>query len=422
MEQKQKALKKLVLASAVAGIFALSGCGGGGGGGGGSGAATGSSRGILTDAPVAGVAYTTSSGVAGTTDANGGYDFNIGDTVVFKIGNLILGNVTATGIVSPLELANGDANKLQNLLVMLQSLDANADPEKISIPANAAAAVTTAIDLTVAPASFNTSALQTAMTAGGIATPIVSTTNANAHFLAQGMTLLSSNIWAFHIGSGTTDTGFIRFNPNGEYLHGQAETANGSGMPGVEYGTASLPSFDVNGYKLVATTSVDTNGEWGASHPLNCDRFRSVGEQLFFTEDRTTPTTCANSTNLDPASKAENDPTGIVGVWAMGSATTIKTQHFVFFSNGKFLMVDPLGDTQGNQCGGPGVEAGSYTYNSATKVLKVSSFTFDTNGCAGLSESGAVTANGVTFTISSDGNTISLVDGADSDTLYRVSK
>src|SRR3954470_13556284 len=125
----------------------VAGCGGGGGGGS-SAPVTGSKSGILTDAAVAGVSYATSSGVTGVTDANGTYKFNPGDTVQFKLGVLALGSATATGIVSPIELANGNNNILQNLLVMLQSLDANGNPaDGISIPPAAAAAVTSAVDL-----------------------------------------------------------------------------------------------------------------------------------------------------------------------------------------------------------------------------------------------------------------------------------
>lgn len=396
----------------------LAGCGGGGGGGSSSGATSGASSGILTDAPVAGVAYTTSSGVTGTTGADGSYDFNAGDTVTFTLGGLTLGTVDATGIVSPLELANGDANVLQNLLVLLQSLDEDSDPTNgIAISTAAAAAVTTAIDLTADTATFASSAntgLQAAMDAGGITTPIVSTSDANAHFLEQGMTLLSSNIWVFQ-------TGMIRFNASGEYLEGEVGVDAYGGTAGAEYGSAALTLFDVNGYKIVPNTpSVDTNGHWGLSDMLPCDRWRSVGDQIVMSEDRTEPVTdCGNSQVLDTFNKPDNDPTGIVGVWALGSATTINTQHFMFRSDGTFLMVDPLGDTQGNNCGGPGVEAGTYTYNATTGVLKVTGYTYDTNGCAGFSETTAVTADGMSFTI--DGSTGMSNDGVDTFTMYRVS-
>ena len=93
---------------------------------------TGSATGVLSDAAVGGVSYTTSSGVTGTTAADGSYKFNPGDTVTFKLGALTLGTATATGIITPMELSGGSAVKLQNLLVLLQSLDPDGTPPTAS--------------------------------------------------------------------------------------------------------------------------------------------------------------------------------------------------------------------------------------------------------------------------------------------------
>ena len=432
-----------VLAATALAIVAGCGGGSGGGGGGGSGSGGGSGTGtgggagpaaeprtgILTDSEVAGVTYvSTPSGKTGVTDASGSYDYDVGDTVRFTLGSLVLGDVTATGIVTPTELAAGNRNKLDNLLVVLQSLDADGDPSNgISIPSAAAAAVTSAIDLTVDPTALNTDALQTARDAGGITTPIVTLEDASAHYLAQGFALLGSNVWTSQTegAPSTAETIFLRFGADGQYLHGEARPLDptDTGMTGVEYGTATLSGFDEFGYQLPSPVpTVDTNGEFGLSHPLACDRWRSVGDELIFTEDRTAPATCEDSIVDATVGKAENDPTGIVGVWALGSATTINTQHFVFFPNGQYLMVDPLGDTDPSPCGGPGVESAAYTYDAAANVLRVASFTYDTNGCAGLNESDAVTPGGMSVDISSDGNTATVVDGPDTFTLHRVSK
>lgn len=406
--------------------LAIAACGGGGGG-----TSTPSTptpqTGILTDAAVGGVAYTTApSGLTGTTDSSGAYKFNPGDTVIFKLGSLVLGNVTATGIVSPTDLANGDANKLQNLLVVLQSLDADGNPNNgIVIPPAAAAAVTTAIDLSVAPASLDTAALRDAMTAGGIpdTTPVVTPTDANAHYLAQGTKLLSSNVWVSLPASNTAgSTVLLRFSENGEYLHGQDGANVGAGTAGVEYGTQTLTSFDVNGYRLSAITSVDTNGDRGISNPQPCDRLRSVGDQLIATEGITTNNgvTCTNNSVNATISKAENNPTGIVGVWALDSATTIKTQHIVFSSNGQFLLTDPIGGVEpdGVTINPSGIESGSYTYDTNTKTLKITP-TFDTNGKAGFSHNGAATV-GEPFFISLGGSTATAVDNVGSYTFHRV--
>lgn len=100
----------------------------------------GSTSGVLYDAGVEGVAYSTSSGVKGVTGAGGSYRFNPGDKVTFTLGALTLGTVTATGMVTPLELAASSAVKLNDLLVLLQSLDKDGGAgNRITIPAAAAA-------------------------------------------------------------------------------------------------------------------------------------------------------------------------------------------------------------------------------------------------------------------------------------------
>jgi para-nitrobenzyl esterase len=93
--------------------------------------------GTFVDAPVAGLNYSTSSDLSGVTDADGRYDYHVGDTVTFSIGNLVLGTVPGQGVVTPMTVANAlvanTSNNPEtvavNLLVLLQSLDANGDPD-----------------------------------------------------------------------------------------------------------------------------------------------------------------------------------------------------------------------------------------------------------------------------------------------------
>lgn len=65
---------------------------------------TGPATGRLLDAAVGGVAYIAPSG-SGTTDENGIFKFNHGDTVEFKLGGLSLGKVKGAVIITPMELA-----------------------------------------------------------------------------------------------------------------------------------------------------------------------------------------------------------------------------------------------------------------------------------------------------------------------------
>ena len=127
---------------------------------------------------------------SGTTDENGIFKYNHGDTVEFKLGSLSLGKAKGAAIVTPMELAGDNDNRLRNLLILLQSLDADGNPENgISIPASAASAVSASINLDSDPAAFTASAeLQKAREAGGVPGTVKTVSQARAHFLAQGMT------------------------------------------------------------------------------------------------------------------------------------------------------------------------------------------------------------------------------------------
>lgn len=418
--------------------FALTACGGGSGSaatGGGSTETpvTGSSTGILTDAQIQGVAYKTSSGVTGTTGADGSYKFNPGDTVEFTIGGLSLGSVTATGIVTPLELAGGSAVKLQNLLVLVQSLDSDGNPDNgITIPAAAASAVTASVDLGAATATFASSAntaLQAAMTAGGITTPIKTVAEASAHFLSQGLELLASNVWTFVDGTSLVT---LRFSANGEYIIGEATpddyegwincNEDGSGcepapgaekisQAGVEYGTLTLPSFNEHGYSTSVVAGIDTNLQGGLSHPLVCDRIKTTGDQLVF----------GGCPDAAAVGKMDNDPASIVGAWAQAepavAATTLKVRTFYFFANGKFVVVDPLNSVKG-------VESGSYTWTN--NQIVVTQFDYDNNGTAGMGNGNKVPrAESFSFVLDAGGATATFINTAANPTTYvmtRISK
>lgn len=122
----------------------------------------GSQTGVLLDSPVAGVTYTTSSGYTGTTDSSGHYSYNTGDTITFKLGTLTLGTVPASGLITPIDLANSNTNTSiqtntqNNLLVLLQSLDTHANTNTITITPASIANITSSLDLTVDPTTFAT--------------------------------------------------------------------------------------------------------------------------------------------------------------------------------------------------------------------------------------------------------------------------
>lgn len=435
-------------------LLALAACDGGEKGGG-SGAVkpeTGPTTGIFTDAAVAGIAYVAASGAAGTTDERGSYKYNHGDTVEFKLGSMILGKVKGAPIVTPIELAADNGNRLQNILVLLQSLDMDGNPENgISIPADAAAAVSS-LNLDGDVAAFAASAeLQKAREAGGIAGPVRTLEQAGAHFLSQGVTLLSTDVWVSY---DDTTAVVIRASTvgTGEYLQGEATPddscdANrvcGSKLvskAGVEYGAARMSEFDTRGFKFAGEPMIDTNLQAGLSHLRPNWRIRIDGAGLVATDIVAAPSELKPATSaFNPGAlikttaeeptktmvkesrypRMENDPKGIVGAWVV-DISTIKTQTYLFFPNGKFLMVDPIGDPERpgyTSCGDPGVEFASYSYDAGSSTLKVKGFTYDSNGCAGFSANEATS-----FKLAADGATaIVETKGAAPITLHRISR
>lgn len=364
--------------------------------------ASASLAGTLIDAPVAGVAYSTSSGVVGVTDANGTYRYNPSDTITFTLGTLTLATISATAQISPFEMAGGNANKLTNLLVLLQSLDADGNPANgINITAPTAAGVSAAINLNQEPAVFASTAntaLLSAITAGGLTGGIRSITQANGHFASQASAILSANVW--FITNGSNDSAFVRFTPSGEYLIGQAASDHH-----VSYGTTTITSFDAQTFNIQFNQIVRSGlGRIGGT------RFRSDGGALINPQG-------------ERMEKVENIPGSIVGAWAL-SLSTARTVTIIFTSAGKYMLTDPVGDSTCAR-GPPGVEFGNYSYNATTKLLAASNALFDTNGCAGLRDDETGVYSRLTFTLNADGITATAIDQlspSDTYTFYRISK
>lgn len=87
--------------------------------------------GVLLDAAVQGMAYTTSGGLTGTTDANGQFSYYTGDTVTFKIGNVTIGSAKGASKLMTNDLT-GETQLLGSQSVrlarLLQSLDVDGNP------------------------------------------------------------------------------------------------------------------------------------------------------------------------------------------------------------------------------------------------------------------------------------------------------
>lgn len=162
-------LKTSLLAAAVS---LLAACGGGDGDSSSGGSATATSTGVLTDAAIGGVAYTTSpSNLSGTTNGNGEFQFRAGDTVRFTVGGATL-QVPAAARLTPATIAaqlfddaEDIANATINLAVLFQTLD-NDPGAAINVDNSITlTGFAPATALAQAPATFTTT-LDTALPAG----------------------------------------------------------------------------------------------------------------------------------------------------------------------------------------------------------------------------------------------------------------
>ena len=86
--------------------------------------------GVLVDAPVGGVPYTTTR-QSGFTSAAGEFQYQQGESVTFTIGGIVLGPVAAAPMITPVELTGSvdpTAPAAVNLMIFLQSIDLDSNP------------------------------------------------------------------------------------------------------------------------------------------------------------------------------------------------------------------------------------------------------------------------------------------------------
>jgi hypothetical protein len=182
-------------ALAVISVSGLVACGGGGGS---SNTAT-ERTGVFLDSAVEGLNYRTATR-SGQTNASGEFLYVDGETITFSIGSIDLPEVEANSTLTPLDLAGTTevgSPVVSNILVLLQSLDADGDPGngiKILDEAHiAASAVTNEINFDVATTTFraNPSVVALVTSSGSVNSSLVTVDAATSHFQS---TLASNNV------------------------------------------------------------------------------------------------------------------------------------------------------------------------------------------------------------------------------------
>lgn len=172
----------------------------------------------------------------------------------------------------------------------------------------------------------------------------------------------------------------IRLTADGGYLQGTT-LAGGTTHPGIERGRLA---FDPLTQHFNGVAVQDTDGTGGLSGRGAAKQTQTVaveGDAIVVRE--------AGGAEAFRLQRVATNLETLVGAWALNTTDSLLTQHFVFFANGRYLMIDPVGDEAGPghmSCGGAGVEYGTYTWNGATGTLTLTGISIDTNGCAGLNE------------------------------------
>lgn len=201
-----KALGSLVMIT----LLGLAGCGGGSSGGGagggdssGGGGGTPTATGVFLDSAVEGLAYV-SGASSGVTNARGEFVYEVGKTVRFMVGDIVIGEAPGQRLMTPISLvAGGDGGHptVLNIARFLQTLDEDNNPSNgIRISALVSdLARGRSIDFAQSTSAFAddgnvqiTVSELTAATTGG-ARGLVSSSAAQAH--------LSATIWGHFSGS-----------------------------------------------------------------------------------------------------------------------------------------------------------------------------------------------------------------------------
>lgn len=375
-------------------LMAACSSGGDGGGGTGPGASAPELTGTFVDAPVAGVAYTTSSGLSRVTDNQGSFRYRAADNITFSYGQTRISPIPipAASQVTPwtvfgLNSPDPADPRWINLARVLQTFNN-------SLPAvSPAVQALPAIDFGQSPAAFTGDpAVANFLAAANAPQPLVSAAQAITT-LGQQFAILGS--WT---AQNTFGPNFIVFTAmaDGTFMISEDGSSDPAGRDGMERGTYSWNQ--VTG-AFTATVQVDTNGENGLSHASPPFPATVSGNSLTFTPAGGTPLVLTRVVDTT----APIDP--LVGAWRFDNIDGPGTMAVLtFFENGVFVLATDLSTPVRD-----GIERGTYTVAPNGDVTFIR--TLDTNADEGFFDPAIpgpvvvnVAVNGDTVTVTEPGS------------------
>jgi len=194
------------------------------------------------------------------------------------------------------------------------------------------------------------------------------------------------------------------FMSDGTFMHIQDADGGVGGMPGIERGTYTWDS--VTGI-FSSSLSVDTNGDWGTSHPQGQLAFQVSGDSMTISE---------GGINVGTTSRIADVSNSILGTWYANDTTAYTPNSgqggglttVTFFSNGTYMFAQD-GSSISDPTGQDGMERGTYSWNPATGDFSSTCPVVDTNGEWGFSHGnvgGVGGCTGMAMNLIVEGNTL----------------
>lgn len=314
---------------------------------------------MITDGPVGGLSYQTATR-SGVTNGSGEFEYLPGETVQFSVGGIEFPPVAAGERVTPLDMAGTDADLddpvVVNILRLLQTLDADGDPDNGITIAPAVAESLENVNLDFSAPGFETTAATAVNNAVG--RPLVAAEQAVAHFerSLQG-DLLGS--WVYAESNGNINV--LTFIDDSTYLIAHSQDDDDEQIAGsVEYGRYSWNP--VTGAFAVTEIIRESDGSGGLSD------MQDGGAKLIRGETRLTFTVDGESFSFNavPASDA-----ALTGAWTLYEAESANLNVLTFYTATDYVVAHT--NNQASYSGQPAVAAssewGSYTWSIRLRAV-----------------------------------------------------
>ena len=361
---KQGTISAVFIVGAAMWLAACS-SGGDGGAGGGTPVAAPTLTGTFVDAPVAGLPYATSSGLGGTTNAQGQFSYRSGDTVTFSYGQNVSNPIPAAPMVTPwtmfgLNSPDPADPRWINLARLLQTFN------NVLPPVTPAIQALPAVNFPQSTADFEADpTVGPLLTAANAPQPLVSAAQAR-QVLSQQFTLLGSWFAQNQPGFGANFVVFTAM-ADGTYVVSEDGSSDPTGIDGMERGTYT---YDQATGAFTGTIQRDTNGANGLAGPP------SLGASLTMTVNGNT-LTVGQSDNYTRVIDTAVPANPAVGAWRFDNTDGPGTLAVLtLFADGAFVLV-----TDEVAPGSDGIERGLYSIANGNVTFTK---TIDTNSASGF--------------------------------------